>query len=76
MTQIEDLSADLSTALQSKKRLQDELDDYRSRRAIDLEDNEASMEQTRKKYQNELAIMTGELEIERESVIQVRGENR
>ena len=70
------MAADYSTALQSKKRLQDELDDYRSRRAIDLEDKESSMEQTRKKYQSELAIVTGELEIERENVVQVRGENR
>lgn len=70
------MAADYSTALQSKKRLQDELDDYRSRRAIDLEDKESSMEQTRKKYQNELAIVTGELEIERENVVQARTENR
>ena len=62
--------------MQSKKRLQDELDDYRNKRAIDLEDKESSMEQTRKKYQNELAIVTGELEIERENVVQVRSEYR
>lgn len=73
---VEDLSADLSAAVQAKKRLQNELDDYRSRRAIDLEDKESSMEQTRKKYQTELSTLTGELEIERENVIQVRQENR
>lgn len=70
------MAADYSTVMQSKKRLQDELDDYRNKRAIDLEDKESSMEQTRKKYQNELAIVTGELEIERENVIQVRSEYR
>ncbi|KAG0636911.1 myosin tail-domain-containing protein [Tuber brumale] len=73
---VEDLSADLSAAVQAKKRLQNELDDYRDRRAIDLEDKECSMEQTRKKYQTELSTLTGELEIERENVIQVRQENR
>lgn len=73
---VEDLSADLSAAVQAKKRLQNELDDYRNRRAIDLEDKESSMEQTRKKYQTELSTLTGELEIERENVIQVRQENR
>lgn len=70
------MAADYSTVMQSKKRLQDELDDYRNKRAIDLEDKESSMEQTRKKYQNELAIVTGELEIERENVVQVRSEYR
>ncbi|KAL7266983.1 class II myosin [Rhizina undulata] len=73
---IEDLSADFSAALQAKTRLQNELDDYRNRRAIDLEDKESSMEQTRKKYQTELSTLTGELEIERENIVQVRGENR
>lgn len=34
------------------------------------------MEQTRKKYQAELSALTGELDIERDNLIQVRGENR
>lgn len=72
---IEDMSADLDGALQAKKRLQNELEDYRSQRATDLEDKEMSVEQTRKKYQNELAVLNAELELERESVISVRGEN-
>jgi myosin protein heavy chain len=73
---IEDLSADLNMALQAKKRLHNELEDYRSRRAADLEDKESSMEQTRKKYQSELSTLTGELEIEREGLVQSRAENR
>lgn len=72
---IEDLSADLDGALQAKKRLQNELEDYRSQRAMDIEDKQTSMEQTRKKYQTELSVMTNELEIERENVIYVREEN-
>ncbi|OQN98517.1 hypothetical protein B0A48_15778 [Cryoendolithus antarcticus] len=72
---LEDLSADLDGALQAKKRLQNELEDYRSQRAMDLEDKETSMEQTRKKYQTELATLTNELDIERESVIHARTEN-
>ncbi|KAK0637586.1 Myosin-10 [Lasiodiplodia hormozganensis] len=72
---IEDLSADLEAALQGKKRLQNELEDYRSQRAIDIEDTEASMEQTRKKYQAELSSLSQELEQERQNIIRVREEN-
>jgi myosin protein heavy chain len=72
---IEDLSTDLETALQAKKRLQNELEDYRSQRAHDIEDNETSIEQTRKKYQSELSALTHELDLEREHVITIREEN-
>ena len=72
---IEDLSADLEGALQARKRLQHELEDYRGQRAMDIEDKETSMEQTRKKYQNEFSSLTNELEIERENVLHVRSEN-
>jgi myosin protein heavy chain len=72
---IEDLSADLDGALQAKKRLQNELEDYRSQRAMDIEDTETSMEQTRKKYQSELSTITHELDLERENVIYIREEN-
>lgn len=72
---VEDLAADLDAALQAKKRLQNELEDYRSQRAMDIEDKEASMEQTRKKYQMEFSTLTNELEIERENVLHIRGEN-
>lgn len=72
---IEDLSADLDGAVQAKKRLQNELEDYRSQRAIDIEDTESSLEQTRKKYQNELSSLTHDLDVEREHVIYAREEN-
>lgn len=72
---LEDLSADLDGALQAKKRLQNELEDYRSQRAMDIEDKESYMEQTRKKYQSELSTLTNELELERNSVIHARSEN-
>ncbi|KAI9695885.1 MAG: hypothetical protein M1836_006002 [Candelina mexicana] len=72
---VEDMSADLEGALQAKKRLQHELEDYRSQRAMDIEDKETSMEQTRKKYQTEFSTLTNELDIERENVIYVRSEN-
>ena len=71
---VEDLAADLDAALQAKKRLQHELEDYRSQRAMDVEDKEATMEQTRRKYQNEFATLTNELEIERENVLHARSE--
>jgi len=63
---LEDLSADLEAAVQARKRLQHELEDYRSQRAMDIEDKETSMEQTRKKYQSEFATITNELDIARE----------
>lgn len=72
---VEDVSTDLDSALQAKKRLQNELEDYRSQRAMDIEDKESSLEQTRKKYQSELAALSNELEVERESVLHARGEN-
>lgn len=72
---VEDLSTDLESALQAKKRLQNELEDYRNQRAHDLEDTETSIEQTRKKYQTELSTLTHELDVERENVLYVREEN-
>ena len=72
---IEDLSADLDGAMQAKKRLQHELEDYRSRREMDVEDNELSLDQMRKKYQHEFSGLANELEIERENVIHARSEN-
>ncbi|KAJ9155709.1 Myosin type-2 heavy chain 1 [Pleurostoma richardsiae] len=63
---VEDMSTDLEAATQAKKRLQHELEDYRSQRAIDIEDKESSMEQTRKKYQAEFATLTKELDLARE----------
>ena len=72
---VEDIAADLDGALQAKKRLQHELEDYRRQMAIDVEDKETSMEQTRRKYQIEFSAITNELQIERENVIHVRSEN-
>lgn len=72
---MEDQAAELQGALQSKQRLQNELEDYRNQRAIDLEDEETSMEQTRQKYQREFLTINNELEIERERLLNVRGEN-
>jgi myosin protein heavy chain len=72
---LEDASADLESALQAKRRLHNELDDYRSQRAHDIEDKEGSFEQARRKYQSELALVSGELALERESVIRECEEN-
>jgi myosin protein heavy chain len=72
---VEDLSTDLETALQAKKRLQNELEDYRSQHAHDVEDSETSLEHTRRKYQSELSTLTHELDLERENVIYIREEN-
>jgi myosin protein heavy chain len=63
---VEDMSTDLEGALQAKKRLQHELEDYRNQRAMDIEDTESSMEQTRKKYQAEFATLTKDLDLARE----------
>jgi myosin protein heavy chain len=72
---MEDQAAELQGALQSKQRLQNELEDYRNQRAIDIEDKETSMEQTRQKYQREFSTLTNELEMEREKILKVRSEN-
>jgi myosin protein heavy chain len=72
---VEDIAADLEAATQAKKRLQHELEDYRNQRAIDVEDKETTMEQTRKKYQSELSTLGGELELEREAANAVRSDN-
>ena len=76
MRQVEDLTADLSDALSSKKRLQHELEDYRNRHTIDLEDKESTIEQTRRKYQNEISTLSEELEAEKQMIVQIRGENQ
>ncbi|PHH65256.1 hypothetical protein CDD81_3115 [Ophiocordyceps australis] len=62
---VEDLSTDLDAATQAKKRLQHELDDYRNQRAMDIEDKESSMEQTRNKYQAEFAALAAQLDLAR-----------
>lgn len=72
---MEDQAAELEGALQAKQRLQNELEDYRNQRAIDIEDKETSMEQTRQKYQREFSTLTNELEMERERVLNGRGES-
>ncbi|RMJ27364.1 heavy chain [Aspergillus sp. HF37] len=72
---MEDQAAELQKALQNKQRLQNELEDYRNQRTIDIEDKETSMEQTRKKYQREFSTLNNELEMEREKVLNVRGES-
>ncbi|CAJ2504050.1 Uu.00g114440.m01.CDS01 [Anthostomella pinea] len=71
---LEDVSTDLEAALQAKKRLQHELEDYRNQRAIDLEDKESSMEQTRKKYQAEFATLSNELDLAREEKLYKQSE--
>ena len=72
---LEDMSADLEAALQARKRLQHDLEDYRNQRAMDIEDKESSMEQTRKKYQAEFATLTNELDIAREEKLFKQNEN-
>lgn len=71
---IEDISTDLESATQAKKRLQHELEDYRNQRAMDIEDKESSMEQTRKKYQAEFATLTKELDLAREEKLYKQSE--
>ncbi|KAJ6260674.1 Myosin-11 [Drechslerella dactyloides] len=73
---IEDLQADLADALQSKKRLQHEIEDYRNRREIELEDREGSIEQMRKKFQTEASQYIKDLEAEREALVAARGDNQ
>lgn len=71
---VEDLSTDLAAAMQAKKRLQHELEDYRNQRAMDIEDKESSLEQTRKKYQAEFTTLTKELDLAREEKLYKQAE--
>jgi myosin protein heavy chain len=71
---VEDMSTDLEAVSQAKKRLQHELEDYRNQRAMDIEDKESSMEQTRKKYQAEFATLTKELDLAREEKLYKQAE--
>lgn len=71
---LEDASTDLEAATQAKRRLQHELEDYRSQRAMDIEDKESSMEQTRRKYQAEFATLTKELDLAREEKLYKQAE--
>lgn len=71
---IEDISTDLESVTQVKKRLQHELEDYRNQRANDIEDKESSMEQTRKKYQAEFTTLTKELDLAREEKLYKQAE--
>lgn len=71
---IEDISTDLQSVTQAKKRLQHELEDYRSQRAMDIEDKESSMEQTRKKYQAEFTTLTKELDLARQEKLYKQAE--
>ncbi|KAF3161296.1 hypothetical protein TWF225_009530 [Orbilia oligospora] len=73
---IEDLQADLADALQAKKRLQHEIEDYRNRREIELEDKEGSIEQMRKKFQTEAAQYLKDVEAEREALVAARSETQ
>ncbi|KAK6360451.1 hypothetical protein TWF730_006593 [Orbilia blumenaviensis] len=73
---IEDLQADLTDALQAKKRLQHEIEDYRNRREIELEDKEGSIEQMRKKFQTEAAQYLKDVEAEREALVTARSETQ
>ena len=72
---IEDITADLDSTAQAKKRLHHELEDYRSQRAMDIEDKETSMDQARKKFQLEFSGLTEDLELERQNVMFERNEN-
>ena len=71
---LEDMSTDLEGVTQAKRRLQHELEDYRNQRAMDIEDKESSMEQTRKKYQAEFATLTKELDLAREEKLYKQSE--
>lgn len=71
---LEDMSTDLEGVTQAKRRLQHELEDYRNQRAMDIEDKESGMEQTRKKYQAEFATLTKELDLAREEKLYKQSE--
>lgn len=72
---VEDYATDLASEQQRSKRLQHELEDYRSQRAVDIEEREMANEATRRKYQAELTGLATDLQLERETLLGVRQQN-
>ncbi|KAG6866166.1 hypothetical protein C0991_008120 [Blastosporella zonata] len=66
-------SSDVAVA---RKRLQDELDDEREQHQKDLAERDFAADQTRKKYQAELAQLSEELQSQRDSISRIRDDNR
>ncbi|KAF5353873.1 hypothetical protein D9756_007302 [Leucocoprinus leucothites] len=59
-----------------QKRLEEELDDEREQHQKDLAERDFTIDQTRKKYQAELAQLSEELQSQRDSLSRLREENR
>ncbi|KAG5729993.1 Myosin-11 [Termitomyces sp. T112] len=73
---LEEEGQESSDVAMAKKRLQDELDDEREQHKKDLAERDFSADQTRKKYQAELAQLSEELQSQRDSISRLRDDNR
>ncbi|KAG5653772.1 hypothetical protein H0H81_010613 [Sphagnurus paluster] len=60
----------------ARKRLQDELEDEREQHKKDLAERDFAADQTRKKYQAELAQLSEELQSQRDTITRLREDNR
>ncbi|KAF5348933.1 hypothetical protein D9757_015255 [Collybiopsis confluens] len=65
-----------SDLVELNQRLADELQDEKTQHQKDLEEHEFASDQTRKKYQAELAQLSEELQSQRETLSRLREENR
>ncbi|KAG6878458.1 hypothetical protein C0993_006298 [Termitomyces sp. T159_Od127] len=73
---LEEEGQESSGVAMAKKRLQDELDDEREQHTKDLAERDFAADQTRKKYQAELAQLSEELQSQRDSISRLRDDNR
>ncbi|KAF8634039.1 hypothetical protein AX17_004304 [Amanita inopinata Kibby_2008] len=67
---------ELSELNELRQRLTEELDDERTLHQKDLAERDFTTDQTRKKYQAELAQLSGELQSQRDNISRLREDNR
>ncbi|KAK2467941.1 hypothetical protein APHAL10511_000236 [Amanita phalloides] len=73
---IEEETRELSELNELRQRLAEELEDERANHLKDLAERDFTIDQTRKKYQAELAQLSEELQSQRDNISRLREENR
>ncbi|GLB41100.1 putative TRAFAC class myosin-kinesin ATPase superfamily, myosin family protein [Lyophyllum shimeji] len=73
---LEEEGQESSETAVARKRLQDELEDEREQHKKDLAERDFAADQTRKKYQAELAQLSEELQSQRDTISRLREDNR
>ena len=71
---LEDSQLELSQFQTQRSRLSHELEQYRSSKTQERDEQDLAAEQTRKAYQRELTALSSELEVERSTMVQMRND--